>query len=406
MSGQFLLSVEEALTILLSNVSVLEPERISLDEARSRVLAELVTAERAQPPAALSAMDGYAIRQADWPGPFEVIGASHAGAPFAGKIGPAQTVRIMTGAIVPRGADRVVIQEVTVIQEARLVLTDEASPDGPCLVRPVGHDFDAGQRLLKPGTRLGPAQIALAAAANCAEVDVFRAPRVRVLASGDELCEPGSVLGDSAIVDAASYGVAGIVAAEGGVPVRSGILPDDETRADAMLREVLARETTQTDLLVLIGGASVGDRDLLRPLIEGLGGDILFAGVAMRPGKPTWSARFNNGPMVLGLPGNPASALACAHVFLAPLLKAIQGGEPGPRFVRARLEKRLAANGPRETYLRGTHCTDEAGTVLARADERQDSGLLTPFAAATALIRRLPGAPAAEAGEPVDLLLL
>ena len=393
------IALDEACRLLLDGQLTLGEERIELGQAAGRVLADDLVAERNQPPHAMSAMDGYAVRAADvFDGAaLAVIGEAPAGAPFDGQIGPGECVRIATGGVVPGGADRIVIQEHVERDGARIAIRDAG---GPAYIRPAGMDFAVGDAVLTRGTLLGPAQLGLAAALGLSMLRVARRPRVAILSSGDELIEPGGTPSPGKLFDSASYALSALVERWGGIAIRVPALPDD-------LDEAVARITglqNDIDLFVPLGGASVGERDVLRPAFERLGAALYFAGIAVLPGKPSWHARFADGRSVVGLPGNPSSAFVCAHLLLKPLLFALIGRDPTATLHTAKLSGDLAANGPRESYLRAATHIDGEGQVWARVDPRQDSGLQTPLAAANALVRRLPGAAAAGAGERVDYL--
>jgi molybdopterin molybdotransferase len=392
------LSVAEARQAMLSAVSPLAAETVSLQDAPGRVLAASVTASRDQPPFAVSAMDGYAIRAADTPGRLMLIGESAAGHGFDDTCGMGQAVRISTGAAIPDGADAVVIQE-EVARDGGFVAVPVAKPGAN--IRPRAGDFAAGAELLAAGRRLDGVALSLAAAAGHAALAVACRPRIVLLSSGDELAPPGSQLGRWQIFESATIGVAALVSGWGGVAHKLAIEKDDvdsiARAADMGLRG--------GDLLVVIGGASVGDHDHARSALVQQGLTPMVEKVAVRPGKPTWFGVTKLGP-VLGLPGNPASALVCAHLFLRPLLEKMQGRDPAIAFTKARLARALPANGPREHYLRARLENDANGQCVVRAFEDQDSSLHSIFAAANALLRVLPSAPPQADGALVDVLPL
>lgn len=401
MSG--LLSYDEALSRLLEDVSATPPESIALGQASGRVLAEDILAERAHPPHAGSAMDGYAVRSKDVTGEksrLRIIGEAPAGARYGGAVGSGEAVRIFTGAWLPDGADRVVIQE-NVRRDGDEIMID-APQTGPANVRRAGLEFDAGTVVLKSGARLGPSDIALAATANRASVLVRKRPRVLIFSTGEELVEPGDDLGPDAIVNSGGFAVAALANKWGADAHLMGILPDIEDVCTDRLRASLDK----ADIIVTIGGASVGDYDVIKPAFDKLGAERVFEKVAIKPGKPVWHARFKKGPFVIGLPGNPASALVCSWLFLSPFLDAMLGYEGGgARYVEAITDSDIAENGQRETFLRGRAWIDN-GVLKVRADTRQDSSLLTPFTRANVLIRRSAGAPAAAAGDNTSVLLI
>jgi molybdopterin molybdotransferase len=397
-----LLSLDEARARLLAGVEPLAAETLSLAECGGATLAADLVAERDQPPEPVSAMDGYAVRDEDSGAgaSLTVIGEAPAGAPFGGSVEPGTAVRIATGGVVPPGAGRIVIQEIVDRDGDRIRLL---VPPGPAsYVRPAGGDFAAGQVLIAAGERLTPARLGLAAAANRASLEVRRRPRVAILASGDELREPGGTLGPGMVVNSASYALAELVAAWGGVAIRHPILSDDRDRCAEQLRG----GGLEADVILPLGGASVGERDILRPVLQELGAEMIFEKIAVQPGKPCWHARFSDGRLVLGLPGNPASAFVCAHLLLKPLLAALAGRSEPDRPIRAALTRALPPGADREVYWRARLAADETGQLRVTPDERQDSSLQTPLAAANALVRRLPNAPAAAPGDLVDVLAI
>lgn len=390
-------AVNQARAVMLAAVEPLPVETVALADADGRVLAEAVTAIRDQPPFDTSAMDGWAVRRADVAegARLHIVGESAAGGQGGLTVGAGQAARIFTGAPMPLGADAIVIQE-RARRDGDVVVLETAEAD-PAHLRPRGGDFCQGDALLAPGVRLNPWRLALAASAGRAEVVCIRRPRVVVLTSGDELVQPGQTAKPHQIYDAAGPAVAAFARRHGAEVQHRPPLKDD----DADIRAAIA--AADGDLLVLIGGASVGDHDRLRPVLRELGGDILVEGCAVRPGKPVWFAILPDGRRVLGLPGNPASALVCSELFLAPVLAAMQGTAAEPRLGRARLIEPLPANGPREHYMRA-RLEPSGGEPFVRAFASQDSSLVTVMAAADVLIRRLPGAAAAEAGDSVDIL--
>jgi len=393
-----MISVAEARAIILAHASTGATESVDLSGAFGRTLRETVIAFRHQPPFRASAMDGYAVRASETPGVLKVIGEAGAGRALEETLGPGECARIFTGAPLPSGADAVLIQEDAVRDGA---LVTSPSVEAGRHVRDAGVDFRAGDRLLRAGRVLDAQSIALAAAAGRPSLLVSRAPRVAVLGGGDELVPPGQTPADDQIFDSMSIGIAALAGQWGARATRVGPLPD---RADAIVR-ALTDAIAVNDLIVIVGGASVGDHDHARPAVRSLGGELLFEKVAVRPGKPTWFARVGE-RIVLGLPGNPASAFVCARLFLRPLLDQLCGRDPAPSVEvrKARTRTPLAANGIRETYLRAALEIDEAGQNWARAPSNQDSSLLSVSAAAQALIIRAPNAPEAAAGTLIDVL--
>lgn len=397
-----LMPVEEAQQRLLAGVSPLPPETVPIDAAAGRVLAADVEALRTQPPFAASAMDGWAVRAADLSAgaALEIRGEAAAGHGFGGTLGPGDAVRIFTGAPLPAGADTVVIQENAHRDGDRVVIA-EAAAEG-ANVRPAGLDFDAGTTLLKAGRLLGYREIGLAAAMNHATLPVRRRPRVAILATGDELVLPGSPVGPDQIVASNQLALAALVADLGAEPIPLGLAPD---RLDAIRARIRSGLDRGADVLCLLGGASVGDHDLTRPALEAEGMALDVWKIAMRPGKPLMFGRVGD-VHALGLPGNPVSSLVCGLLFLAPLIRALQG-RPDilPAEEPAVLGRDLRANDQRQDYLRAG-LVREAGRLVATPSPLQDSSVLSVLSAADALVIRPPFAPAAAAGDEVRILRL
>lgn len=388
-----MITVSEALNRLFELASPLETETVPLIAAAGRVLAQPVTARRTQPPFASSAMDGYAVTQAAIGECFEVIGESAAGHRFPGRVGPGQAVRIFTGAPVPDGATRVVIQE-DIRREGDTIIVRDTLETGDN-IRPAGTDFAEGALIDAPKT-LGPNDIALLAAMNIARVPVTRRPRVALISTGDELVMPGDTPGPDQIIASNTFGLHALLAAHGAMPRVLPIARDTHASLELALSLV-----ADADMIITIGGASVGDHDLVAPVAEALGMTRAFHKVAMRPGKPLMSGRFRDAVMI-GLPGNPVSAMVCGHVFVLPVLSAMLGLPAGPALRRqARLATPLAANGPREHYMRARMTPDGLAVF-----ERQDSSLLSVLGQADALVVHPAGAPAQDAGMIVDYLPL
>jgi molybdopterin molybdotransferase len=397
-----LISLDEARALLLADIHPVEAETLPIAECGGRTLAADVVAVRDQPPGPLSAMDGYAVGSGDARigAVLTVIGEAPAGAPFGGSVMPGTAVKIATGGVVPAGADRIVVQEIVKRDGSRIRIA--AEPGAATFVRAAGCDFGAGEILIRAGEALTPARVGLAAAANLGMLEVRRRPRVALLASGDELREPGSALEAGIGVNSAAYALAELVAAWGGLPVRHPILPDDRARC----REALRAADLGADIIVPLGGASVGERDVLRPLIQALGAHPIFERIAVQPGRPCWHARFGDGRLVLGLPGNPASAFVCAHLLLKPLLHALLGRTDRERLLFAALTRALPEGGSREVWWRALVSAGAEGQLHVDVDARLDSSLQTPLAAANALVRRRPGVPPAAPGEMVETLLI
>ena len=395
-----MISVAEAQARILSALAPLPPETVPLPEAFGRVLAADLHARVTQPPVAVSAMDGYAVRAADVasvPVDLRCIGEAPAGRAFAGTLGPGECVRIFTGAPVPAGADAIVIQEDTEAEGDRVTVR-EGAPAGR-YVRAAGLDFAAGKVGLTAGRLMTARDVGLAAAMNLPWVEVRRRPRIAILATGDEIVRPGDPVGPSQIVSSNSLALAATVRALGGEPLDLGIALD--TRESLASRIAAARGA---DLLVTTGGASVGDYDLVREVLGDRGLSLDFYKIAMRPGKPLSFGRLGDVP-VLGLPGNPVSTLVCALLFLKPALRLMHGLEPVEAEVpAARLGAALPANDRRQEYRRATLTHGPDGERIATPFANQDSSVMSLLAGADCLIVRAPFAPPAEAGEKVEIL--
>ncbi|SFB80165.1 gephyrin-like molybdotransferase Glp [Tropicimonas isoalkanivorans] len=388
-----MIPVSEALEKIFALVAPVGTERVPLSKAAGRVLAEPVVARRAQPPFAASAMDGYALRAAEVTqgARFRVIGAAPAGEAFAGTVGAGEAVRIFTGAPVPDGADMVVIQENTARDGDVVTITD---PDRHATnIRPAGGDFAPGDRMEAP-RRLSPADVMLAAAMNVPDLVVSRRPVVALLATGNELVMPGEEPRDDQIVACNGFGLKALFEAAG---AEARLLPIARDDVDS-LRTALGL-TDGADLIVTIGGASVGDHDLVAGVAADLGLEAAFHKVAMRPGKPLLAGRLGDVPMV-GVPGNPVSAMVCGHIFLRPMLLAMQGlvARPAPR-VTAALGADVAENGPREHYMRAIL----ADGVVTPFDS-QDSALLGVLSQSNALLVRPVADPSRKAGEMAEVV--
>ncbi|RMD60616.1 MAG: molybdopterin molybdenumtransferase MoeA [Alphaproteobacteria bacterium] len=397
-----MISVAEALTRITAAFEPVPGETVALSEGLGRVLAADVTARLTQPPAAVSAMDGYAVRAADVADPpvrLRVVGHVPAGGVYEGTIGPGQAARIFTGAPVPAGADAIVIQEDTEA-DGDHVLIKAAAAQGR-YIRPAGLDFRAGEVGLRAGQRLGPRDIGLAAAMNWPWLRVRRRPRVAILSTGDEIVLPGEPLGRSQIVSSNGPALAAFVTACGAQPQHLGIATDDRAALAA-----LVAEAEGADLLVTTGGVSVGEHDLVREVLGTRGFDLDFWKIAMRPGKPLMFGRIGTTP-ILGLPGNPVSALVCAILFLGPAIDALLGvpATSGPG-ERAYLGRDLPANDHRQEYLRARLDIDSAGRRIAMPFERQDSSMLATLARADCLVVRPPHAAPAKAGEAIEIIPL
>ena len=399
-----LMPVSDALAAVLAGVEPLPEQMVSLDEAHHRVLARDAAARRTQPPQAMSAMDGYAVRAADAAAidsRLTVIGEVAAGRPFTGRVGTGEAVRIFTGGVVPDGADAVVIQEDT-IAEGKSVTIKEAALAGRH-IRPAGVDFREGDTLLRKGTRLTERDLALAAGMNHPHLAVCRRPKVAILATGDELVMPGATPGHGQIVYSNGYALHALARSEGAETIDLGIAADTLAATTAGIRR--ARESG-ADILITTGGASVGDHDLVQQALRDEGIAMAFWKIAMRPGKPMMHGRL--GAMgVIGLPGNPVSSYVCAFLFMVPLIRALSGRSVIHHHrERAVLGRDLGANDQREDYLRARLESCDDGTLVALPVSHQDSSLLANLAAAQGLLVRAPFAPKAEAGSPCEVLRL
>ena len=386
-----MLSFDEASAILRAAAAPLPPAMVPIAEAEGLVLAEDVTARIDSPRADVSAMDGYAVREADLPGPFGRIGVSSAGTPSTASLGPGETLRIFTGAHLPDGADRVLVQEIVEADGDMVRLVGEYGDNRH--VRHQGSDYAAGDILLRAGTLISPNTIVLLAGADRAEVTAVRRPRVAVLATGDELAPPGTALETpGSLPESVSFGVAALARAWGGDVTDRLSVKDD---AAAIAR--MAAEAFKTcDVLTIIGGASVGERDFAKSALGDGGMDLLFSKAAIRPGKPIWVAADRRGKYLVGLPGNPTSAMVTARLFLAPLLHALAGKDydSALSWEERRLSAPLPAPGDREHFARGI---SEEGTV--RPIENQQSSSQATLAQANVLIRQAANGDPVAAGE-------
>jgi molybdopterin molybdotransferase len=397
-----MIPVAEARARILSAFGPLAAETVALSAAHGRTLAADLRARLTQPPAPVSAMDGYAVRAADIaaaPVDLKLVGSAPAGRPFAGTVGPGECVRIFTGALLPEGADTILIQENADADGTR-VRARQAEPRGRW-VRPAGLDFKEGDLALTAGTPLDARHVGLAAATNHAWLDVRRRPRVAILSTGDEIVLPGGTPAPSQIVSSNGPALAAFVAAAGGEPVLLPIAPDD-----AQALQAIAEGARGCDLLVTTGGASVGDHDLVRSALGANGLVLDFWQIAMRPGKPLMFGRYGDVKLI-GLPGNPVSSLVCATLFVGPAIATMLGrASVGPDVSRAVLGRDLPANDRREEYMRARLSTRDDGAAVATPFDKQDSSMVALLAKADALAIRPANAPAAKAGEPVDIIPL
>lgn len=412
-----LIPVEEALRRVLAAIErPVEAERVPLASCAGRTLAEDVAAERDQPPFPASAMDGYAVRAADIasiPATLRVIGVSAAGQRFSGTVGAGEAVRIFTGAPLPEGTDSVVIQENTRADGEEVTVIEPSAPHRN--IRQAGLDFTTGQKLLKAGCRLDSRHIALAAAMGCGELSVRRRPRVAILATGDELVRAGEPAGPDQIAASSLPATVLMVEKAGGEPIDLGIARDTLESLDERIH---AARAAKADILVTLGGASVGEHDLVQQALTGQGMELGFWRVALRPGKPLMHGRLES-MLLLGLPGNPVSSLVCSLLFLIPAIRALTGDplaadDPSETAI---LGKDLPANRDRQDYMRASLSVQDFDIVLPRgmkglrlpvatANPVQDSSLLSILERSDALIVRPPHAPAARAGEPCRIIRL
>jgi molybdopterin molybdotransferase len=396
-----MLAVEEAYARITAAFAPLPTEWVHLAAAAGRVLAEDLIAARDQPPGDTSAMDGYAVRAADLASgraTLRLIGSAPAGRSFDRALGAGETVRIFTGGLLPDGADAVALQENATVESDLIAIEGAVTPGA--YVRPAGLDFHRGERALPGGRRLSARDIGLAAALNHAWLPVRRRPRIALLATGDELVLPGQPLEKSQIVNSNSVALAAMVRQWGGEPIDLGIARDHP--------EALAAVATQlggVDLVVTLGGASVGEHDLVRGVLGAHGLELDFWQIAMRPGKPLMFGRVQGVPL-LGLPGNPVSAGVCAALFVRAAICVLLGLDAAPPEVPAVLGAPLEANDRRQDYLRAQAEWQGDGRLVVTPAPRQDSSMLATFARADCLIKRPPHAPAIPAGAVVSVLLL
>jgi molybdopterin molybdotransferase len=398
------LSVAESLALVLADAEPLPTEQAALVDACGRVLAEDLKAMRTQPPADVSAMDGYAVRGADVatvPARLTVVGEVAAGRVLDREIGPGEAARIFTGGMLPRGADTVVIQENTT-RHGDVVTIERPAPKGRN-VRPRGLDFTAGAVLLARGRQLTVRDIGLAGAMNYPAVPVHRRPRMAVLATGDELVLPGSAIAPGQIVTSNAFTLTAIGRHEGAETLDLGIAPDE---LDATMAAVRCAREAGVDVLVTIGGASTGDYDFVQRAFTAEGVKLSFWKIALRPGRPLMHGRLG-GMRVLGLPGNPVAAFICAALFVVPLLRRLAGRTDLSLPVSdAVLGCALAANDDRAEYMRAALATMPNGALVANPFPKQDSSMLVPLTQADCLIVREPFAPAAEPGAPCSIVNL
>ncbi|MGV2052134.1 molybdopterin molybdotransferase MoeA [Agrobacterium sp. 22-209-1] len=400
-----LLPVDEAIRRLLeAAVPVAESETLPLAECDGRVLSTDLTARLTQPPFDASAMDGYALRSADAAdigSVLTVIGQAAAGHAFTGTVGEGQAVRIFTGAPVPQGADTILIQEDAEVLEGGKIRTAFDVTAGRH-IRPRGQDFTEGEAALKTGRELGFTDLTLAAAMNHAALTVYRRPRIAILATGDELLPPGSAPQPAQIIASTTFGVAALARQAGAEVIDLGIVADNDRLIRAAIGKAVA---ANVDVLVTLGGASVGDHDLVQAALKAEGMQLDFWRIAMRPGKPLMVGAIGS-MQVLGLPGNPVASLVCGLLFLEPLIRSIARRAPRQRAATARTATPLKANDHRQDYLRARFSTDENGLLVAEAHTKQDSSMMKILAHSDGLLVRPPNAPAAAAGTECPVIRL
>jgi molybdopterin molybdotransferase len=404
MSG--LIPVAEALARVLASVSdPVEAETVPLAQAAGRTLAADVTASRTQPPFPASAMDGYAVRFADASvvgASLKLTGTSAAGHGFSGRIGPGEAVRIFTGAPVPEGADAILIQEDAQAEGETVRVVEPVEQNR--FIRRAGLDFTAGETLLVAGMTLDARRLALAAAAGHPRLSVRRRPRVAILATGDELVEPGAEPAWDQIVASNSLALAALASDAGAEIIDLGIAADDHGALEDAFRR--AREA-RADLLITLGGASVGDHDLVQAALAREGLELGFWRVALRPGKPLMHGRLGD-MLVIGLPGNPVSSIVCGLLFVVPAIRALQGDAQAgaDRSEPATLGRDLPANDGRADYMRASLAIEPGRLPVASPEQRQDSSMLAVLGRAEALLIRAPHEPAAKAGDPCRIIRL
>ncbi len=396
------LSVEDALEQVTAGITPLDAEPVAIEAAHGRVLAQDISARITHPPFDSSSMDGYAVLASDvaeLPRNLRVIGEAGAGHAFDGEVKAGQALRIFTGAPLPKGADTVVIQENT-DRQGEEVTVRECGARGD-FIRPTGMDFKEGDVLLRAGRRLTARDVTLAVSTNNAKVPVRRRPRVAILSTGDELVPPGETPRPDQIISSNGYGIAAIAERAGGEAILSGIAKDTLESLGDMIES-----TREADILVTIGGASVGEHDLVQKALEAHGLSLNFWKIAMRPGKPLMFGQMA-GQRVLGVPGNSVSALLCARLFLVPMIARLLGQTAEASMpLSGELDCDIEANGPRQHYMRATSMPRPGSLPLVAPVKDQDSSLLALLAAADCLIIRPPNAPAATKGERVTVMAL
>lgn len=392
-----MISVSNAIDLLIKHRAERPVLSVPLADSMDAILAKDIKAKITLPPLAASAMDGYAVRLVDVEkagAKLTIIGESPAGHPFQGIVNPGEAVRIFTGGAVPDGADHIVIQENA--ERSGETLTTLFDNDTPRHIRQAGIDFKAGDTLITKGTRIGPMHIAIAAAGNHAILSIYKRPVIALIANGDELKSPGEDVSETDIISSNPAGLGALIRQWGGEVMDMGIAPDNIESIIALIEKA-----KEADIIVPVGGASVGDHDYMREAFKQCGLTSVFEKVAVRPGKPTWFGTMGE-QVVLGLPGNPASATVCAHIFLKTLI----GINDSLNLTKARLTEAIKANGPRETFLRAFAKISKTGQLDVTPFPSQDSSLLTPFTKANVLIRLPKEAGPWSAGDVINVLPL
>tara|TARA_Y100001970_G_scaffold294183_1_gene448111 strand:+ start:33790 stop:35013 length:1224 start_codon:yes stop_codon:yes gene_type:complete len=400
-----MISVAEAISKITQSFTALPSETISLENGLGRVICDDLIARRTQPPFSVSAMDGFAVKASDIkniPQSLLIIGSVPAGTKLDDKLEEGQAVRIFTGARIPEGADSVIIQENTELSPNKKNVIIKAIPQTGDFIRNAGLDFTEGETLIKAGTRLNARSLGLVAAMNIPWINVVQLPRVAILSNGDEIVLPGERIGENQIVSSNGVALSAAIKSFGALPIQIGIAKDT---TDSLYKSI--EKALSFDLLVTTGGASVGDHDLVKKVLEKLGLDLEFWKIAMRPGKPLMFGSIEN-TNVIGLPGNPVSALICAQIFIKPAIEKMLGSKyiHSKDYIQAKLTLDLPKNDEREDYLRGIYSVSESGQIQVNVFKKQDSSMGSLLAKANCLVIRKPNAPAIAAGKFVTILRL
>ncbi|UXM94001.1 molybdopterin molybdotransferase MoeA [Bartonella sp. HY329] len=403
-----LMTVDEALHRLTEKATLLESETIDISFAGGRFLSEPLLAKLTQPPFNSSAMDGYAVKSDEEIAAgtrFKVVGEAAAGHIFKGKVNKGESIRIFTGAAVPEDVNSVIIQEnINKLDDGFIELTQNSAAHAN--IRPAGGDFTKGDVILPAATQLTPSAIGLAAASGHATVSVIRSPRIAILSTGDELVPAGTIPGEGQIVASNGYALAQLAMDHGGEVIDLGIVADNRSQIHSAIQ---AAKQQKADILITSGGVSVGDYDLVQEVMQEAGMELDFWKIALRPGKPLMFGTIKNGEhnmLVLGLPGNPVSAIVTATLFLLPMMDKMRGNQSAQRIMNAKLTKALKANGPRRHYIRGTMKSDEQGILHVTPAASADSSLMKIMAQSNCLIINEIDAPALNIGDTVKILIL